>query len=174
MRIQTADKEFMEIPTEILSNFSHLADMQKIFIFDCCLGRTRIRTPFMPIENIIPTSTNTLLKEDLLENSLVAFSTSPGFESWSNGGGGEGSWFIRTFYNVVLNYCQNLDVLEIMDLIAEEMKNFPVPPSGYKQVPTFQAFSFEKLYLPKICYKSPLSNNIYFEPVKRNTIRSGC
>ena len=146
-----------------------LTGVPKIFIFDCCLGGEEYRGITIDKTTFSNSFGKDILSgsksnagfqcQSIFEDFLVVFSTSPGFLSWNDP---DGSRFIKTLYQVFSDKCQNLNITEILDLVADEMQKF----EQCKQVPTYISYSFKKLYLPPVCYSSPLTEAIYFYPVK--------
>ncbi|MGH0127380.1 UNVERIFIED_CONTAM: hypothetical protein FKN15_077532 [Acipenser sinensis] len=131
-----------------------LVGKPKLFFIQACRGSefdNGIQSDSGPSNESMETDANPRHKIPVEADFLFAYSTVPGYYSWRNPG--QGSWFVQALCNVLSEYGNQLEILQILTRV------------NYKVATCFESWSddprfSEKKQIP--CVVSMLTKELYF------------
>ncbi|KAK6487274.1 caspase-7-like [Huso huso] len=131
-----------------------LVGKPKLFFIQACRGSefdNGIQSDSGPPNESMETDANPQHKIPVEADFLFAYSTVPGYYSWRNPG--QGSWFVQALCNVLSEYGNQLEILQILTRV------------NYKVATSFESWSddprfSEKKQIP--CVVSMLTKELYF------------
>ncbi|XP_058841342.1 caspase-7-like isoform X2 [Acipenser ruthenus] len=131
-----------------------LVGKPKLFFIQACRGSefdNGMQTDSGPSNESLETDANPRHKIPVEADFLFAYSTVPGYYSWRNPG--QGSWFVQALCNVLSEYGNQLEILQILTRV-----NYMVATSfeSWSEDPRFS----EKKQIP--CVVSMLTKELYF------------